>query len=147
MNKIIERKIRDVRVKEIMTKDTIHIDKNDSIANLMKMFEKYDFNSFPVVVNGRIVGIITKLDLLKAFSLGLELRRIAYLNMIYAERVGDIMRKAVISLDPDDTVKRAIEYMIEFNLRSLPVVDEGKLVGMISRKDVLGCLEIIYEQD
>lgn len=145
MNTIVDKKIRDVKVKEIMTKDIVHIDRNDSIANLMKMFEKYDFNSFPVVDKGRMVGIITKLDLLKAFSLGLEFRRIAYLNMVYAEKVGDIMRKAVISLGPDDTVKRAIEYMIEFNLRSLPVVDGGKLVGMVSRKDVLSCLEIIYE--
>jgi len=95
-----------------------------------------------VVEDGKLIGIVTKLDLLKAFSLGIEFHRIAYLEMMYAVKVGDIMRKAIVSLEPDETVKSVIEYMIEFSLRSLPVVEDGKLVGMVSRKDVVRCLEM-----
>ncbi|NYT12234.1 MAG: CBS domain-containing protein [Methanomassiliicoccales archaeon] len=143
---MVERWICDSRVAEIMTREVISVSKDQSIRELVDMFEKYDFNSFPVEENGRLIGIVTKLNLLKAFSLGLEFRRTAYLDMIYAENVGDVMRKATISLEVDDTVKRAIEYMVEFSLRSLPVVDNGKLVGMVSRKDVVRCLEMGDEE-
>ena len=132
-------------VKDIMTTNVISIDKDLSIGDLKQMFEKYDFNSFPVVENGKLVGIVTKLDLLKSFSLGIEFHRDDYLEMMYAEKVGDIMREAIVSMEPDETVKSAIEYMIEFRLRSLPVVEKGQLVGMVSRKDVLRCLEMIAD--
>jgi len=146
VNKMIHRRIRKAKVNEIMTTEVISIDKDQSIGDLMQMFEKYDFNSFPVVENGMLIGIVTKLDLLKAFSLGLEFHRIAYLEMVHAEKVRDIMRKSIVSLGIDETVKSAIEYMIEFSLRSLPVVDKGKLVGMVSRKDVVRCLEMISDE-
>ena len=146
-DRMVEKRICNALVGEVMTREVITVDRDQSIGELRQMFERYDFNSFPVVEKGRLIGIITKLDLLKAFSLGLKFSRTAYFKMISSEKVEDIMREAVVSVESKDSVQRAIEYMVEFNLRSLPVVDQGQLVGMVSRKDVVKCLEMSYEGD
>ncbi|MDH7509408.1 MAG: CBS domain-containing protein, partial [Methanomassiliicoccales archaeon] len=120
----------------------IAIHEDIMLKDLKALFDKYDYNGFPVVRDGYLVGIVTKLDLLKTFSPGKSVSKTDLLKL-FAENVGEIMRRAVISINVDDDLKKAIEYMVEFKLRSLPVVDnEGKLVGMISRKDVMDHLLI-----
>jgi len=135
------KRIADVKVAKIMTRDVITVEPDLSIRELKELFEKHDFNAFPVVENDRPVGIVTKLDLLRAFSMGRKFTRGAYFKLL-SENVGDIMRRAIISVRPDDWIRTAIEYMVEFRLRSLPVLYDGRLVGILSRKDVIRCLDI-----
>jgi CBS domain-containing protein len=143
----VRKAIEDLRVKDVMTKNVIAIHENTSITELKALFDKYDYNGFPVVRDGYLIGIVTKLDLLKTFSTGKSVSKTDLLKL-FAEKVGEIMRKAVISINADDDLKKAIEYMVEFKLRSLPVVDnEGKLVGMISRKDVMEHLLIAEDNN
>jgi CBS domain-containing protein len=47
------------------------------------------------------------------------------------------MRRAIISVEPDDNLRKVVECMVEFNLRGLPVAERDQLVGIISRKDVM----------
>lgn len=131
-----KRSITSVKVEEAMTKDVHTVGKDVSIGELRELFDKYDYNAFPVVENERILGIVTKLDLMKTFTMGMGFSRSKYWDL-FAEKVDDIMRHSVISVKPTDPIERAVEYMVEFKLRSLPVVQNGKLVGMISRSDVM----------
>lgn len=138
----IKKVVKDLRVRDVMTREVIAIHEDMTIKDLKALFDKYDYNGFPVVRDGYLVGIVTKLDLLKTFSPGKSVSKTDFLKL-FAENVGEIMRKAVISINVDDDLKKAIEYMVEFKLRSLPVVDnEGKLVGMVSRKDIMDHLLI-----
>ncbi|MCQ5375465.1 MAG: CBS domain-containing protein [Methanomassiliicoccales archaeon] len=138
----IKKVVKDLRVRDVMTKDVIAINEDTSIKDLKALFDKYDYNGFPVVRDGYLVGIVTKLDLLKTISPGKSVSKTNLLKL-FAERVDEIMRRAVISINVDDDLKKAVEYMVEFKLRSLPVVDdEGKLVGMISRRDIMDHLLI-----
>jgi CBS domain-containing protein len=86
-----------------------------------------------------MVGIVTKLDLMRTFSSGRSLSITGIYNL-WAEKVEDVMRTAIISVKPEDSVQLAVDYMVEFKLRSLPVLDGKRVVGMISRTDVLSCL-------
>lgn len=134
-------RIRHMPVAKVMTRSVVTVTEDTSVKELKRLFEKHDFNSFPVVENGELTGIVTKLDFMRAFSMGVQFRMSRFFDL-YAKRVGDIMRRATVSLRPDDTIERAVEYMVEFGLRSLPVVEGRKLVGIVSRGDLMDHLLI-----
>ncbi|NLX47087.1 MAG: CBS domain-containing protein [Euryarchaeota archaeon] len=137
----MERHIAYKKVKEIMTKEVVTVSPETDLRTLKDMFEQYDFNSFPVVDKGKMVGIVSKLDLLKAFSPGLNVSLGRALKL-YSKDISDIMHTATIFVGPNDDVSSAADYMVEFKLRSMPVMERGVLKGMVSRKDIIRCLEI-----
>jgi CBS domain-containing protein len=133
--------VHEARIVDIMTTEVVTVTEGTTIKDLRDMFDRYDFNAFPVLRGERVVGIVTKMDLLRAFHIGRSASHGSVLDL-FADRVGDIMRRAVMHLGPEDSVGRAVEYMLEFKLRSLPVIDQGKLVGMLAMKDILPYLAI-----
>lgn len=135
-NRRMAGKIRHVKIEDVMTTKVITVGRRTRVSELKALFDKHDFNAFPVVENGNIVGIVTKLDFMRIFSIGMRFSLTRYHEM-FAEEVGRIMREALVTLTPDDTVEKAVEFMVEFGLRSLPVVEGKKLVGMVSRRDLM----------
>ncbi|KQM12797.1 hypothetical protein AOA80_00220 [Methanomassiliicoccales archaeon RumEn M1] len=119
-----------------MTRDVMAICPEATLKDAHEMFQKYDFNSFPVIDDGHIVGIITKLDLLRAFSYGTKFRRSSFFDTL-SEKVSDVMRTAIVSVSPNDDLQTVVDYMVEFALRSIPVVENDRVVGMISRDDLM----------
>ena len=95
-----------------------------------------------------LLGIITKLDLLRVFRPDPR-RLLPDLAAIWAERVEDLMRGHVVTVTPEDAVVTAVDCMLSWRFRSLPVVERrgGKecLVGIVSRGDVLRGLS--FESD
>lgn len=128
--------IKNIRAKEVMSHDVVTICPEATLKDAHEMFKKYDYNSLPVLSEGRIVGIMTKLDLLRAFSYGTRFRRSSFFDT-FSENVSDVMRTAIVSVSPDDDLQTVVDYMVEFALKSIPVVDNGQVVGMISRDDVM----------
>jgi len=137
----MERHIARKKVKDIMTKDVITVAPKTDLKTLKELFERHDFNSFPVVDKGKVVGVVSKLDLLKAFSAGINVSLGRFLKL-YSNEISDIMHTATIFVSPEDDVAKAADYMVEFKLRSMPVMEGGQLRGMVSRKDIIGCLMI-----
>ncbi len=129
-------RIRPVRIEEVMTSRVVTVGRHTKVGELKELFEKHDFNAFPVVENGNLVGIVTKLDFMRIFSVGMRFSLTRY-HELFAGEVGQVMREALVTLTPKDTVEKAVEYMVEFGLRSLPVVEGKKLVGMVSRRDLM----------
>jgi CBS domain-containing protein len=137
----MERHIARKKVKEIMTREVVTVAPETDLRTLKEMFERYDFNSFPVLEKGKMVGIVSKLDLLKAFSPGLNVSLGRALKL-YSKDAADIMHTATVYVNPEDDVSKAADYMVEFKLRSMPVLDKGTLTGMISRQDIIRCLKV-----
>ncbi len=137
----MERHIARKKIKEIMTNEVVTVTPETDLRTLKEMFERYDFNSFPVVENGKLVGMVSKIDLLKAFSPGLNVSLSRALKL-YSRDVAGVMHTATIFVSPDDDVSKAADYMVEFKLRSVPVLDKGVLKGMVSRQDIIRCLKI-----
>jgi CBS domain-containing protein len=128
--------IRSVIIEDVMTREIVIVRRNTKVGELKELFDKHDFNAFPVVENGDLVGIVTKLDFMRIFSVGMKFSLPRY-RELFAGEVGQIMREALVTLTPKDSVEKAVEYMVEFGLRSMPVVEGKKLVGMVSRKDLM----------
>jgi CBS domain-containing membrane protein len=131
-------------VHDTMSTSPITVEPTTSIGQLLVLFDRYDFNAFPVVgERDRLLGIISKLDVLRLL-LGRRRSTPPATDVSTTTDVADVMRRQAVSVEPRDSITTAGNLMVMMNLRSLPVVErqEGRpvLVGMLSRGDVLRSL-------
>lgn len=138
MRGIIEKKNEDV-----MTKNVITVTRDTNLRELRDLFNKYDFNAFPVVENGLILGVVTKLNFLKIFSFDAD-RLIPDLRSIYAKNAGDIMAKRIIAVCPGESIQKAAKKMLDNRVRAVLVTDKEKkkLKGIITRGDIMKHVEV-----
>lgn len=142
----MDKHITDQPIRAIMTPSPVSVRPETTIAELKALFERYDFNAFPVVdEQGILRGLVSKLDLLRVFRPD-KRRGIAGLLALWAERVEEVMSRGIVALEPHESVVAALDLMIEAQRRSLPVVERHPagpiLVGMVSRSDVFQCLSV-----
>jgi CBS domain-containing protein len=107
---------------------------------LEAMFEEHDFNSFPVVEDGTVLGIVTKFDFLRnfAFTSG---QIVPHYKELMSRTVADLMTEAVVQVEPVTPLTRVLQLMVSLKIRSFPVIKPGgQLVGIISREDVMRAL-------
>ena len=126
-------------VHEVMTSYPITVAPTTSVGDLLALFDRHDFNIFPVVdERRRLVAIVSKLDVLALFLAG---RAPAKVKTMDQTRVVDLMRRQVVSIEASDSIADAGALMVALKLRSLPVVERRgghpTLVGILSRGDVL----------
>jgi Zn-dependent protease/CBS domain-containing protein len=120
-----------VKVRDIMTKDVATIDGNATVADALKlMFEKKHLG-YPVVENGRVIGVVTLSDIAKVP----ESRRSTV-------QVKDIMTRNVITLKPDDDASTALQRISQYRIGRLLVMDGDRIAGIISRSDLVKDLEL-----
>ena len=112
-----------------------------TMRELEELLERHDFNSFPVVENGTMLGIVTKFDFLRAFAFTTA-QMAPHYDELMRRTVGEMMTEAVIHVEPDTPLTRVLQLMVSVKARSFPVVSpERRLVGMISREDVMRALK------
>jgi CBS domain-containing protein len=141
---MMARRVAPRLIRDVMSPRPKTVGPKMSVGDLRGSFASYDFNAFPVVNEaGILLGIVTKLDLLRIFRHD-RARLFPSLSDLWAECVEDIMRRRVVTLGPRDSVTTAIDRMLSSKLRSLPVVERrgGKdlLVGIVSRGDLISSL-------
>lgn len=117
-----------MKLKEIMTDDVICVSKNTTISEAAKLMKIHDIGSIPVCDNERLVGIITDRDIV--------IRGIANNTDITNKRCNDVMTNNIEWASSDMDVHKAAEIMSCNQIRRLPVVDNGKLVGIVSLGDL-----------
>lgn len=119
----------DLPVREIMTRDVVVGEEDDTLYNAtIKMMEK-NVGSI-VVIKGEVpVGIVTERDILeKVVAKNLRSKDV---------KLGDIMSSPVITISPTKSVREAAREMVKRGIRRLPVVENNKLVGIITDTDLL----------
>lgn len=138
MRGIIEKKIEDV-----MTKNVITVTRDTNLRELRDLFNKYDYNAFPVVEDGVILGVVTKLNFLKIFSFDPE-RLVPDLKSIFAKNAGDIMSKRIIAVCSGESIHKAAKKMLDNRVRAVLVTDKEKkkLKGIITRGDIMKYVEV-----
>ena len=138
------RRIKHHRVGAIMTRTPVTVGPETEVRKLKSLFDEHDFNAFPVVdEHGLLHGIVSTLDILRLFrpSGGLFYPD---LRALWARHAEDVMRRVVVTVQPDDFVETAVKLLVQYRHRSLPVVEgrgrRPRVVGIVSRRDTLGCL-------
>ena len=126
---------------QYMTRSVTTVTRQITMSELEQLFETHDFNSFPVVEDGKMVGIVTKFDFLRtfAFTTGQMLPRY---DELMRRPVAEIMTEAVVHVEPAAPLTRVLQLMVSLKARSFPVVGaQGQLLGIISREDVMRALK------
>ena len=107
-----------IAVHEIMSASPVTVGPTTSVSELLVLFDRHDFNAFPVVDDGgRLLGIISKLDLLELFLTGDASTAVAT-GDIGTTRVEDLMHHEIVSVEPRASIAAAGAIMVANNLRS-----------------------------
>lgn len=117
--------------REVMNRMVTAATRETSARDLAVKLLSGMYSGLPVVDGGKVIGVVTEFDLLKAIREGKAL------NKIIAE---DIMTKDPICVEEETHVEEIIKIMTEHNIIRVPVVKNGKLIGVISRCDILTSL-------
>ncbi|HVH07226.1 MAG TPA: CBS domain-containing protein [Myxococcota bacterium] len=129
----------DYVVSDAMTREPVCVAPGASLASVEQLLEQHGWNALPVVEDGRLVGLVTSLDLLKAFRFTRESLFPPY-EQIMTRPVREIMRENVETVAPRTPLPRALERMVRTRNKSLPVTEGNKLVGILTRDDVMRAL-------
>lgn len=109
-----------------MTPQIVTVSAQSELADAARMMRDSDVGVLPVIDGDQVRGVITDRDIV--------IRGVA--DHKATARVGDIMKDGLISLSPDDDEGKAVDLMSEHNVRRLPVMENGRLVGMVSVGDL-----------
>ena len=155
-----------ITAKELMNKRVICFEPEDSIFDAARIFAREDISGAPVVENDRLIGIVSISDVVKFMttkitdsniiehepqSLSFLLLNLAKMGKDYMgfkkeigrlshTKVKDVMSKEVLIISPDMTLIEIAELMDKKDVNRLPVIEKDKLVGMVSRADLLKTL-------
>ena len=136
------------RVRDIMQEKVVTISAGDSLSTVEDIMTLGGVRHMPVVRGGRLVGVVSERDLLRASLSNLTefgtAQRRAFLQVVEITRV---MSQPPIVIDPAASVEEAARVMADRKIGCLPVVKGNDLVGMITETDVLGYFAGLSSED
>ena len=123
-----------------MTRTVQTATRDMTMRELEKMFERDDFNAYPVRENGEVTGLVTKFDFLNCFAFTPN-RMVPDYRELMGRTVAYVMTPEFIYVDPTTKLTRVLQLMVEHRIRSVPVLDaDRRLAGIISREDIMRAL-------
>lgn len=129
---LLKEKVRPKRkAGEIMSYPVIFVEPGKTIGEAAEFLSRYQVSSLPVVIEGTVQGILHRNAVEKALHHGLD-----------KEKVRDYMNPGVVFVTPTEPIERVMRITVEGRHRLVPVIDDGKMVGVISRSDLLEHLKL-----
>lgn len=129
-------------ITEIMTTDVITLNKKDSLNTAEILFKTHKIRHIPVVNKDEIVGMLSYTDLL----------RISFADAVYEDEetidtvvynmftIEQVMAKKLVSVTSNTTIKEVVEILSKKEFHALPIVDNNKLMGIVTTTDLLNYL-------
>ncbi len=114
-----------MQILNLMTGEPVTIGSHDTLAQAKAIMDEGHFRRLPVVDDGQLVGIITERDIRE------------HTGYFESTRVTAAMRTALVTLSPRATVEDAARLMLRHKIGGLPIVEDGKLVGIVTTSDLL----------
>ncbi len=138
----------------IMTRDVVTAHPTDTVARVARLLAEHTISAVPVCDDsGALLGMVSEGDLMRPF-VSTNVRRRAWWLTLLADgtdlapefvdyvrldrhQVGDLMTKPVITANETTSVTELAEQMVQHHIKRLPIVRDGKLLGIVSRADVI----------
>lgn len=128
-------------VRDRMSKEVVFINSTTTILEAEKIMKEKEIRRLPVVDRDKLVGIVTYNDLLEAEpSKATTLSRFELTYLLSKMNVSEIMEKKVITIKPDIPIEEAALIMKKNKVGGLPVVEETRVIGMITESDIFDVL-------
>jgi chloride channel protein, CIC family len=116
-----------LKATQVMQSPVETIGRDLSLEEALQVFSQSSHRTFPVMADGRLVGMLSQKDLVDRVPRGTNTRR----------SVADIMTPSPVTAMPEDTLAHILHLLDRYHLQSLPIVDGRKLVGIITRSDII----------
>jgi tRNA nucleotidyltransferase (CCA-adding enzyme) len=121
-------KLKNMRVSEVMTTPVVCSSPDSSAHDILKKLENCNFTGLPIVDDKAILGIVSEKDIIQLFLQGKNLRSIL---------AKDFMERNIITADKNSYVLPSVKALIENQILRLPITYQGRLVGILTRHDIL----------
>jgi CBS domain-containing protein len=115
-------------VREAMTPGVSAVSPSQSLAEAAELMKGEDVGSVPVVEEGRLTGILTDRDIVT--------RAVAERRDPQTVKVDEVASRELVTVEPEQDLDEALALMARHQVRRLPVVEQGRLVGMLAQADV-----------
>lgn len=125
-----------MRVADIMTNASVTEAGTDSLRSAADTMWRQQTGSLLVMDGDQLVGIITERDVMKAVAQGRDAD---------TTPVSDVMTKDVLTITPDTSAHEAARHMASRWIRHLPVLDAGRVVGVVSQRDLVGVFAALQQ--
>ena len=142
---------------DIMTRDVVTARPENSVAEVAKLLTDHDISAVPVCVEqGKALGMVSEGDLMRPFGKENELKRAWWLNVLAEgtelapafvdyirldhRKARDLMVAPVITAAADASVPEVADLLARHRIKRVPIVRDGRLVGIVSRADVIRAL-------
>ena len=131
-------------VREVMTSPAVTVGPETSVKQAVSLLDEHEITAMPVVDDaGRLVGVVSEADVLRdALQPDHQAHR-ALVDLTAPPvhlAVTDVMTHLPMSVSPEEDLSQAVELLVDTQVKSLPVVEHGRVVGVVSRRDVVAVL-------
>lgn len=148
-----------MEVKDVMNSDVIYCSPDDEVSKVARMLKENDISGMPVIDGEKVVGVVSEVDLLKLLEIPehgdlwlpspFEIIEVPIRELISWEEtkrmlsdvgampVRKLMEKDVYSVSPENSIEDASTLMARHKVTRLPVLEKGKLVGIVTRGDII----------
>lgn len=127
-----------MKIRDRMQTDVIALQANEPLVNAVEATASMRIRHIPILDGETLVGIVTENDIKHATPSALiQGNEQLYRKILNDTPVSRIMRRAPITVSPDTTMGKLVATMLDNKIGAVPVIEDGKLVGIISELDVL----------
>src|SRR3989304_2732825 len=126
-----------LKVEDVMVREVVTISENASVKEAAGIMNQFEIGSIIAVRKGKAIGIVTERDLLKrVIAEGMDAKK---------TRVKDIMSSPLVVIAPGAELEEALRLMFEKKIKKLVVVDQKRLIGLVSLTDIASCQPAIIK--
>ena len=130
-----------MKVSEIMNRGVLSVTPQDRVCDVIDLFLENNITGAPVTEQGKVVGMISRKDILPLITtFDLDCSSLEQIRRTCSNYVVDHMRGEVITVQPVEAVEKCALLMTSNSINRLPVIEDGKLVGIVTRGDILKAL-------
>ncbi len=135
-----------MKVDDVYTRNAVVVGPDTSTPEARQLMAEHDVRRLPVVEDGKLVGIVTQTDLLKAAPSPATSLSIWELNYLLDKiKVAELMTREVVTTTPDTELQTVAKIMAERKIGGMPVVEGDRVVGIITESDVFRALVKLLE--
>lgn len=154
-----------MQIKEIMTTNVITCSPDEPVKHAALLLREHKISGVPVVEDDKVVGMVTGSDILKLLQvpekssqlwlpspfevIEVPLRELISweeakhsLDDVGAKRLADVMSSPVVTADVSDSLETVASRMVKHKINRMPVLDDGKLAGFVTRQDIISGLAL-----